>query len=296
MKTYIFGLMLSVALFCPRQSLADSEFAGGFSPINNESFRARFFLKGELFVVDGSGKKLLAPTTDLREWRAGMKSNKIDAFWKTKAKGIRDIALHFVCEIHDDNSLTLTLKQYDSIENSHSNSKKANFGKLLREQTVELENFEPVSWVAESNESQRVILRFTPSLESVRENMTLDKLTIGGDRGSFLVTDNQGYLWGENVRFGGVLSGMRSHRGAFVISYYPFKGAKELGFATGKMIELNLTDSLKVKIRNDSDLIPGEMRAKVYGKYIPSIKSESVNSVYSFGQDRVDFVPKEFGL
>lgn len=283
-------LLLTSALVTP--AFADSEFAGGFTKIKNESFRRRFTLKGEMFITDATGKKLVAPTTDLHVWQAGVKSNKIEAQWSTKAKGIREVAVLLNWELKDDNSMAVHIQQYDSMERG----KKVKFGKLMREEKIEVENFAPVSYVAESADDHRVILRMTPEIEAVREDGNLSQLTIGGDRGSFTITDNQGYLWGDNIRMGGVYSGITCFRGSFVISLYPFKGAKEIGEGFRDRITLNLTDTLRVTIKSDTDVVPGEFQAKIYGKYVPGLKSESVNSTTSFGQEKIEYVDPRFGL
>lgn len=294
MKRILSVSLIFFGLMSASQGFADSEFIEGFPRIDNQTFRKGFSLKGELFITDASGKKLLAPTTDMREWQAGVKSKEIEALWKTKAKGIRDVAVMIECQIHDDNSLTMNLRQYEKIEGHYG--KNAKTGKLLNQQKIDIENFAPVSYVAETGSDYRVILRFTPSIDATREDMPLDKISIGGDGGTFIVTDNQGFLWGENVRLGGVYSGLSTHRGAVVFSFYPFNGGKEMGTAKGNKIELTLTDTLKLTIRNTEVLVPGDGRVKVYAKYIPKFKMDAPNSVYSFGQDKVENIPKEFGL
>jgi hypothetical protein len=138
-----------------------------------------------------------------------------------------------------------------------------------------------------------VVLRLSPSVEGVDESNTLSKIPIGGHSRSFIVTDNQGYLWADNARFGGVLAGLTSHRGSFILSYYPFKGSKEMGFAKGKQITAKLTDELRVTVRGDRELIPGDMKVKVYGKYIPKVKTLRPTSRISYGQDNLEGFPKE---
>lgn len=273
--------------------ISSSEFGSSWKnlKITNESFYSRFSLKGEIFLLDSSGKKLNGPISEFREWRPSAKSHKIEAHWRVMADGFKVIAMRAEWQLKDDNSIDTLIQQYDDM--TEDGGKDIKFGKLIREERKVLENFAPVTWVAETTSNARVILRFTPDIENYRESGVIDKLTIGGDRNSFTVMDNQGYLWGAYVRFGGILSGMTSHRGSFVISYYPFKGAKEVGTAQGKEIELTFSEDLRVRIINDADLIPGETRVKVYGKYVPHVKSPSVGSVSSFGQETLAGVDKE---
>jgi hypothetical protein len=288
-------LFLLIPMFLAIFAKADSEFESGFPEISSEAMLSRILVRGELFITDGTGKILRAPTTDIRQWRPGIKGKSIESEWITKGKGIRDVIVRFSFDFHDDKSIKVSLKQYDSFERG-SDRTKNKYGKLLHEESYDLENFAPISYVAEATADHRVILRFMPDFETLRDGTSLDKITIGGDRNSFLVTDNHGYVWAEPVRFGGVISGLKSHRGSFVMSLYPFKGAKEMGFAAGKTIELNLTDKLRVSIRNEEEVVPEAMKVKVYAIFMPNLKSGTFNSHYSFGQEKVEQVPKEFGL
>ena len=260
-----------------------SEYSGGFERINHGTFQSRFMLRGEMFVLDKTGTKLLSPTSEVREWQPG-KTGKIDTHWSVKAKGIQDMHVRIQWQIKPDNSIDVKTSQYKGEDKPEN---------LLKEEAKTLENFAPLSWVAETGKDYRVVLRFTPIIEPSLDGEASDKMRIGGDRGSFEVTDNQGYLWSDNVRFGGVLAGLTSHRGSFIVSFYPFKGAKEMGYALGRVIRVNLTEDLKVKINSETDLVPGERKIKVYGRYYPNVKSEGPQSAVSYGQMRLDGFPKE---
>lgn len=292
-------MILATLLMLPLPLLADSSGASEFgeswknAKMSDESFYSRFKLTGEIFLLSASGKQLISPTTEVREWQAGLKSRTINTHWSVKADGYKAVALKILMELKPDKSIDVHLQQYDSFENVRDRSKPIKYGKLLREEKMTLENFAPITWVAETTSASRVVLRLTPSVDNTRDAENLQQITIGGDRGTLTITDNQGYLWGDQIRMGGVFSGITSHRGSFLISYYPFKGGKEIGTAQGKEIILNLTDELQVKIRSETDLIPGEMRAKVYGKYTPGVKTSTPNSSISFGQTTIDTVQKE---
>jgi hypothetical protein len=291
MKTKI---LLTLFAFPLLSYAVDSNYSTGWSTMNNDAFRSRFHVKGEIFVLDAAGTKLKSATSEIHEWQAGIKSSKIDTTWSVGSKGVSEIALHQVWQIKDDNSLEVNLQQYTSAERVEGDNNDYKYGRLVREERKTLENFAPITWVAETGKDYRVVLRLTPELEAINEGGSLDKIPIGADRGNFTVTDNQGYLWSDNTRFGGVLAGLTCHRGSFVISLYPFKGAKQLGFAMGKKMELNLAEKLRVKIVSDTDLVPGEMRVKVYGKYLPQLKTAGPWSAISYGQMDLSGFPKEF--
>lgn len=292
-KVILMSLISTLPLLCLNLHAADSEYSEGWKNISNESFHSRFRVKGDIFIVDSTGKKLLSPTTDTREWQLGSKGDQIENTWSVAAKGFNEIAVKHVWKLNKDNSIDVTIQQFDRADRNEGDLKKYTYGKLIREEHFTIDNFAPISWIAESGKNHRVILRFSPEVLAVGDTESMDRIRIGGDRRSFIVTDNQGYLWSDNVRFGGILAGLTSHRGSFIISFYPFSGAKALGAAMGKTIELNLTEDLSVKISSDTDVVPGEMRVKVYGKYLPNIKTPAPNSRISYGHRSLNDFPKE---
>lgn len=287
------SLVSILPLLCLNLYAADSEFSEGWKNISHESFRSRFRIKGDIYVVDSTGKKLLTPTTESREWQLGPKGDQIENTWSVAAKGINEIAIKHVWKVNKDHSIDVTIQQFEHANRDEADLKKYSYGKLLREENFKIDNFAPLSWVAESSKNHRVILRFSPEILATGDEENISQIRIGGDRRSFIVMDNQGYLWSDNARFGGILAGLTSHRGSFIMSFYPFSGSKELGVATGKIIELNLTEDLKVKILSDTDVVPGEMRAKVYGKYMPNVKTPAPTTRISYGHSKLNEFPKE---
>ncbi len=278
MYKIVFAVLLTAMM---AKADSSSEF-GDISKISNASFRNRLSIKGEVFILDSSGKRLVGVLPEERIWKLGPKSEKIQSKWSVKANEIKPVILNFDAEVKNDNSISFSVKQVDSSE------------KVLREKNFVLQNFAPMSWVAETSEQYQVVVRITPQIDSSREVENIEKIPIGGDRNNFQVTDNQGYLWADNVRFGGVFAGLKSHRGTFLISLYPFKGAKEIGTAFRKTILLEMNDKLTVKVTSDTDIVPGEMKTKVYGIYLPDLKMTTPLSAHSIGQSNFDHVPKEF--
>lgn len=285
------ALILSF-LVCLTLAHADdaSEYTEGWSRIAADSVRRNFILNGEMFVLDQTGTRFLAPTSEMRQWRAGVKSNKIENLWLVKAKGFKTIALRHVWTLNKDNSIDVEIEQCASFTDGNPGS----CVNQIRREKKKLENFEVISWVADTTADARVVVRFTPTFDDQRERENLDRIPIGGDRGTFDVYDNQGHHWSSQTRFGGVFSGLTSPFGSVAFSLYPFPGARELGHARGKYIELQVTDELRITVRNEEVLIPGEMRVKVYAKYLPKLKSKPGGGTTSFGHDRSDTIPEAF--
>jgi hypothetical protein len=82
--------------------------------------------------------------------------------------------------------------------------------------------------------------------------------------------------------------GVVTHKGALFLSFQPFAGAKELGFAKGKKIELNLGDKKIVTLTSLEPLLPQEMTAKVFGQYLPQRKTDKFGRVQSFASNKED--------
>jgi len=292
MKTKILSLVMLMLL--PLSAHAgDADYAEGWKHISNNAFHSRLRIKGEIYLLDSTGKKLLAPTSETHEWQAGINSDRIETTWSVGAKGVSDIALHQVWVIKDDNSIDVTIQQYDHAERDMTTPGKYTYGKLIREDKMIVENFAPIVWVVETTKDHRTVARLTPQIDASKDVEDLQKIPIGGNRGTFTVSDNQGFMWADSVRFGGTIAALTCYRGSFVISYYPFKGATPIGTASGKDIWIAATDKLQIKIHSENDLVPDQMHAKVYGKFIPNFKTPSYSTYVSYGQDTLDYLPKE---
>jgi hypothetical protein len=72
--------------------------------------------------------------------------------------------------------------------------------------------------------------------------------------------------------------------GSFYISYLPFKGAKEIGYAEKGRIRLE-SNNTKLTIESNEPFLPRGTAAKVYGVLDLNKKSEKVSSVRSYGSD-----------
>jgi hypothetical protein len=81
--------------------------------------------------------------------------------------------------------------------------------------------------------------------------------------------------------------------GTLAISYQPFKGAQEIGQAAGNEIELSLSDHLKVKIHSDTAFLPASVAGKVYGLYLPEVKSSGPRSTHTFTSSNEDVFLKK---
>lgn len=102
------------------------------------------------------------------------------------------------------------------------------------------------------------------------------------------ISDNQGYLWAEGLEINGKYTGVKSHRGTLAISYVPFEGAKEIGFAEGNKITLNMDKKFQISLKASTSFLPAGVTAKVYAVYLPEKKSKGFNSVHSFDSNKED--------
>lgn len=77
----------------------------------------------------------------------------------------------------------------------------------------------------------------------------------------------------DNVEFNGRYSGLTSHRGTLAISYSSFPGAKEMGYAEGNQIVINVNKKYQISLRAASAFLPTGVTAKVYAFYNPEKKT-----------------------
>ena len=233
-------LTLSFALFPIKKVMSNSNdfgnWKGDIKALSNQNFRHRFELIGEIFILDATGKKLITKGREHRSWRIGGQSQSIESNWSTKLDGYPEVAIKHQWKISPDNTLTAKIQQYDSMSRGNKRDD-VKVGKLISETEKVLENFSELNWIAFQDKNYRVVVRFTPVLNDEESIQTYKDMPLSAS--DLVVTDNQGYMWTDNLTFEGKYVGIITHRGELVLSFSPFKNAKEIGFAKDNEMEVN---------------------------------------------------------
>lgn len=241
--------------------------------------KQRLYVIGEMFVLDASGKRLLQRGAEWRKWNNRDQTGKIESNWSSQMDEGVTVALHHRWEVQEDGSLKALIEQFAEIVDKKDGGPE--FKKLVKKEEFVVENFQPVTWVAVQDEKSRIIVRFSPSLSEEPETTQIGEIPISGSE--LVISDNLGNVWASEVDLQAKFAGFITHRGGLFLSYYPFAGAKELGYAAGNLMELSPDKKLIVKLKSQSLFLPAGTRAKVYGIYDANKKTHRLTSVRTLG-------------
>ncbi len=250
--------------------------------LSAKDIRDRLQLNADIYLMDESGKKILSGPRNTNYWRPNVEGGNIESDWSTgNESGMIAIRHHW--SVEDDGTIKVSLEEYANMSESKEGPE---FKNSLEKKEFIIENFAPIVWKVKSIKNKNYMIRFIPSLREISHPISVDNLPIAATGVS--VSDNQGYLWVEDLEFNGKYTGVRSHRGTLGISYVPFKGAKEMGFAEGNKIILSIDKKFQITLKAGTSFLPAGVTAKVYALYIPEKKNKSFNSVHSFDSNKED--------
>ncbi len=260
--------------------------------ISVDELKSRFMMSGETFIFDSTGKKLQSHGSEWRTWHNRNKSGKIEASWSSEVEGHPLVALHHVWQVKDDGTISGFIEQYGALAHQ-TRDEGPDFKNVIRKQDFELEDFAPVNWIAVQTKDYRIVVRLTPLLREELPVKPVTDLPISGTE--IIVSDSKGNLWASKVALDSKYSGMITHRGAFFISYFPFPGAKELGTAQGRTIELNPEPDFYINIISRDSFLPDGISAKVYGRVDKKRTTQRLTSVRMLGSSNEEEFLKKVG-
>ncbi len=253
-------------------------------PLSASELRQRLELRGEIFVTDKTGR-LLFQENETRNWSFGSSGNLV-SHWSFRSDAVKEMALRHEWSLAENATLSVLVQQFDTMERYKAGGEAVKTGKLLKEQKIEIKDFAPLVWVVQETDSSKVVVRITPFLKDQVESLDVSGLPIS--LSGSVVYDNQGRIWAMVNSIEGNFVSLKTHLGLVAISFSPFKGAKELGVATGSSIVLNANGNLKLTILSGKPIMLSTVPAKVYGFIDLSKKSERLGSVYGYSSSRDD--------
>lgn len=250
--------------------------------LTNQELKERFQINADVYQVDSTGQKLLSGPLRTNYWRLNPEKGSFEGNWSS---GFEDgiIALRHNWKIEDDGSIKVSIEEFSEVSDGHGDPE---FKGSLGKKDFNVENFQPVTWKVNSIKSKNYIVRFIPSLRQMSRPMEVDNLPISGSK--VTISDNNGFLWTDEVDFNGKYVGITTHRGTIILSYSPFLNAKEMGTAELNQITLNIDKKYQINLKAESAFLPASLTAKVYAMYLPERKSKGVRSVSSFDSNKVE--------
>jgi len=252
-------------------------------PLEISELIPRLEIKGEIFVLDPTGKRILFQQNESKSWRIRGDKGRIENHWSSETEDYL-VAFHHIWEVQPDGSIRALIEQYGKIE--RDNKSDPNFTNLIKKQELILENFDPISWIVTEDKRRRVVARFTPRMRADDTPKSLSDLPISGT--DIMVTDNKGFVWAENADVDAKYVGLITSRGALFLSYYPFQGATELGSASDNKIEINLDKKHEVTITSEIPFLPKGVHARVYGMYKPEKQTARLSSLHTVTSNHED--------
>lgn len=232
--------------------------------------KARFEVKAEIYVFDGSGKKVLYKYGQTLLLRPRVVSGKaqIEHYWGGGFVNAAHLQFKQVWTIQDDGTIVADLEEFSKEEEfvNKEGKKDSRMAGSLKKESHVLENLEQINFIsAKSTADERIVLRLTPNLNDEWLPKKLMEFPVSGI--DMQITDNEGNLWLEHSGLNGKFVGWTSRKGSIYLSFYPFKGAQEIGVAAGNKIEVKLGGKKVATITSKTDFVPNDLRTTVYGIY-----------------------------
>lgn len=235
-----------------------------------DEIKARFEVKVELYVFDGSGKKIIHKYNEALLLRPRVVNGKaqIEHYWGGVNPEKINLKFKQIWTVQDDGTIAVTLEEFSKevdFTNKKGEADTRMVGSIKKENHI-LENMGQINFVsAKSTKNERVVVRLTPNLNDEWLPKKLTELPVSG--ADMHITDNEGNLWLEHSHLRGKFVGWTSRKGSIYLSFYPFKGATEIGVAAGNKIEVKLGGKRVATITSKSDFVPNDVRTIVYGIY-----------------------------
>lgn len=245
--------------------------------LSPKDIRERLEIHADIYVMDQTGRKIVAGPLRTNYWKPRPDEATFKGDWSSDGMDLGGaIAFRYSWDVTADGTIKAILEEY----NKSKDPDHPELGDSIERKEFVLEKLEPIVWKVKNIKAHNVIVRFIPSLREVSRPIALDSLPIAGT--GISISDNAGFLWAEGIQFNGKYSGVTSHRGTLALSYLPFAGAKEMGFAEGNQITINVDKKYQINLKGATSFLPAGVTAKVYAVYLPEKKSKGFNSLHSF--------------
>ncbi len=256
--------------------------------ISPSTLKKQLQLKGTVYITNPEGDILYSVGQEMRQWQFGSQ-DELTSHWYFSYNDMDPIALKQVWTIDSEGRLKVEIKQYDNKSAQVNTAGKVVFtGKPFKEETFTLKNFQPINWIAHTNKKYRAVVRISPELAHDKEPVEIGRLPISAK--NMIAADNKGFVWAPEVSFSGKYITLNTSRGTIHISYLPFKGSQEIGFAEDNKMRLNVGDKHYLRLINNAPFLPSGIQAKVFGKVNLEAKTTSGSTHIQSGDKEKEFL------
>jgi hypothetical protein len=268
-------------------------------PIDAETLCSRLQIMEETLVFDLSGKRITHSYREERKPRAsisngaekktdGVVCRRGSSSGHSSSAFTGSVFFHHEWTVNKDGTISVT---YDQGSEFVGHGRDAKLKDSMGSKTVDVKDFQSVSWVSPFHKAERVVIRLTPMLTeqvSTRDIGAFPLFLSGAT-----VFDGTGKLWTANLTAFGDYIGVLTVQGGVLVSLQPFEQGKIIGEARGREIRFSLADGTSVLIKSDDVILPGDLSTKVYVMYDPSLKAKNFGSQsVSSGKDPEDILQR----
>ncbi len=295
MKKIIMTLLVlhSIQTFARNDDNSFGKSESTIKEISAEKLRYQFGIKGQILVFDKTGKSFLGQVKEERNWNFNS-DQPISANWQFKQADIPESNLRHTWDFNKDKQLVAKISQYASMKKNDNGE--VQFGKLIKEESYVVENFDSINWVISQDDKRRIVVKFSFEPWGEKESQNIGVLPINGR--DMIIYDNKSQVWaaridnsdGNNIYFGAT-----THKGSVYLSFVPFKGAKEIGTAKKNRIVVEQGNT-KLTLQTADSLLPQGVTAKVYGFIDLNKTTERPFSIRSMGSDNESNFLKHINL
>lgn len=288
-RSFIFMILFCFGLQALAEKNESHDFGvsdGEIKELTPQQISNRLHIRGEILVLNKEGTRILNFGQEHRVWEMnGQLQEPLVSYWSFQQKGLPRIALRHEWRVLSSGQLELKVQQFDQMDRSSGSGIKT--GKLLKEDVQVIKNFAAYDFEVTTQSPQKVLVRMTPLLWPDLPTWKVGDLPFAAK--DAVVYDSQGNVWSLGVEGDrpSKFFGMTTHRGTLMLSFHPFKDAEVLGEAKGQRIKLKLP-KLRVFLASKAHFVPGDIKADVYGKFLPNLKTEKMTSVRTFTSNKED--------
>lgn len=287
MMKFVFLFLVSLSAFADSNDFGSSDKGATLTP---KDIKERLEVIGEIFISSPDGERLIYQAGEMRTWRFGGDLKEILSNWHYEhPDGSVKVALRHRWTVDDQGKLRVHIEQFDSMPGAAPQTfeNDAKLGKTVRDETITVKDLAPISWIVDTNSERRVTARFTPFLRPGRRFIDAAIIPVAIENG--VLTDSKNRVWAQDLAgINHKYVSLKTYLGTVVMSYYPFKGAEEIGHAEGHEIHVK-QHGLALRINSSNPVVLGDGRLRVYGWINPDEKAKRYGSIHMLlGDDDKD--------
>ncbi len=148
--------------------------------------------------------------------------------------------------------------------------KEARFTHELKKESFVIENFGSVQMSIPGSITEKYVVRVTPIIDRDSRPQSFNYLPMS--LSDVLVTDSSGKVWGQGVSADGPVVRVSGPYGSVYVSFAPFPGATQMGFARGNDLELKIGEQKKLRFRSAKPVLGANYAAVVFARVELAIK------------------------